>query len=115
MVGTKVEHGGLLDASMRFLQAWELCGAPKLTVIVSQGFRDGFLQHGWNCGWVRTCSFPGLVPRSDLWIRRLRRMSSGPMLTQPITALTGWPETMLIDEVIDPPDTAVVLADALPG
>ena len=46
MVGTKVEHDRLLDSSMRFLQAWALCGAPKLTVVVRKAFGMAFFSMG---------------------------------------------------------------------
>lgn len=114
MVGTKVEHGGLLDASMRFLQAWELCGAPKLTVIVRKAFGMAFFSMGGTAmGSDLLVSWPGAeVGFMDPQVAsNVVGTDVDPADNSPYRLA----ETMLIDEVIDPADTAVVLADALAG
>ncbi len=112
MVGTKVEHDGLLDASMRFLQAWALCGAPKLTVLVRKAFGMAFFSMGGSqMGSDLLVSWPGAeVGFMDPHV-------ASNVVGIPVDPADNSPyrlaETMLIDEVIDPADTALVLADAL--
>lgn len=112
MVGTKVEHDGLLDASMRFLQAWSLCGAPKLTVVVRKAFGMAFFSMGGSqMGSDLLVSWPGAeVGFMDPHV-------ASNVVGGPVDPADNSPyrlaETMLIDEVIDPADTALVLADAL--
>lgn len=112
MVGTKVEHGGLLDASMRFLQAWALCGAPKLTVVVRKAFGMAFFSMGGSgMGSDLLVSWPGAE------VGFMDPQVAANVIGSDVDPADNSPyrlaEAMLIDEIIDPADTATVLADAL--
>ena len=112
MVGTKVEHDRLLDSSMRFLQAWALCGAPKLTVVVRKAFGMAFFSMGGSqMGSDVLVAWPGAE------IGFMDPAVAANVVGQHVNPADNSPyrlaEAMLIDNIIDPAQTGPTLRDAL--
>lgn len=131
LVGSRVEHGGLLRRSMRFLEALALCGSPRLTVVIRKAFGMAYFSLGGNgTGSDLLVAWPGAeigfmdpkVGANVLHAAELAQLEPGDRedkheeLAAAMTAATDpYPlaETMKIDEIIDPGSTRVVLANAL--
>jgi acetyl-CoA carboxylase carboxyltransferase component len=126
MVGSKVEHEGIIRHGAKMLHAMASATVPKLTVVVRKGYGAGYfvmagrayepdLIVAWPGAEISVMGADGMVGIAS------RKLFPGgpppPEVKQQLTAaiqqhidiykVAGWG---LVDDVIDPRDTRAVLA-----
>lgn len=131
LVGTDVEHDRLLARSMLFLEALSLARVPRLSLVVRKAFGLAFFSMGGsNMGSDLLVAWPGaeigfmdpVVGANVLHADRLAGLDGEARKDElyRLAAQLGADSdpraiaaAMNIDDVIEPADTRVVLADAL--
>ena len=131
LVGTDVEHDRLLGRAMLFLEALSLARVPRLALVVRKAFGLAFFSMGGsNMGSDMLVAWPGaeigfmdpVVGANVLYADRLSGLAGDARKDElyrlaaelgadsdPRAIAAG----MNLDDVIEPADTRVVLADAL--
>ena len=131
LVGTDVEHDRLLARSMLFLQALSLARVPRLSVVVRKAFGLAFFSMGGsNMGSDLLVAWPGaeigfmdpVVGANVLHADRLAELTGDARRDElyRLAAELGADSdpraiaaAMNLDDVIEPADTRLVLAEAL--
>ena len=131
LVGTDVEHEGLVPKAVLFQQALALLSVPKLTVVLRKAFGLAFFSLAGSPDVADlVCAWPGAeigfmdpavganvlwgaelddLPEADRAAELQRRADGLAAATDPYAPAS----IMRLDEIIDPADTRVVLARAL--
>jgi acetyl-CoA carboxylase carboxyltransferase component len=129
MVGSKVEHEGIIRHGAKMLHAMASATVPKLTVVVRKGYGAGYyVMAGRAYEPDLLCAWPGAeisVMGAEGMVGIAQKKMFGdapppPEVRQQIVAqiqkhidiykVAGWG---LVDDVIDPRDTRPILALAL--
>ena len=131
LVGTDVEHDRLLARAMLFLEALSLARVPRLSVVVRKAFGLAFFSMGCsNMGSDTLVAWPGaeigfmdpIVGANVLYADRLAGLAGDARRDElyRLAAQLGADSDpraiaagMNLDDVIEPADTRVVLAEAL--
>lgn len=126
MVGSKVEHAGIIRHGAKMLHAMSAASVPKLTVVVRKGYGAGYyvmcgrayepdLLVAWPGAEISVMGaegmlgiagrklFGGMDPPPEVKAQIIERLQA----TIDIDRVAGW---ALVDDVIDPRDTRLALA-----
>jgi acetyl-CoA carboxylase carboxyltransferase component len=129
MVGSKVEHEGIIRHGAKMLHAMASATVPKLTVVVRKGYGAGYyvmagrayepdLLVAWPSAEIAVMGADGMVgiaarklsPTAELPPEVKQQLAQMIQANIDIYKSAGWG---LVDDVIDPRDTRKVLALAL--
>lgn len=132
MVGTKVEHNRMLHWGMRMMQAMQMASTPTLTVCLRKAFglawqamngsqmpslgiyswpgaEIGFMDPGVGVNVAYGARLAAIEDEAEREAERQRLVAEVGETTSPYDAAG----TMRIDEIIDPAETRVILAEDL--
>ena len=88
MVGSKVEHAGIIRHGAKMLYAISRATVPKVTVVVRKAYGAGYYVMNGQAPTSPTRSTPGRRPRSRSWAPRARSTSSAARRSRPPTTPT---------------------------